>query len=615
MKFSFSHLFLSFILISFISINKIKGQNKSTNITSFSEIEKTQFQIPFAKKNANSNKEIALTDINLSTNEILTFDFTINKSVENNNECRSCAASAGFIIDGCHFIVENNKKDLRIYVGYKKKEKLPYYVIHRFAENITLNVFIKKHLNNFEWVVQAPYKTIGSTIDFELNAEPDNKITYTPVKGNLLSYSIVNSKIIQGKLPNYSSASLHPLFKYKNTAISKYDWDEPASKYLTLEKTNGKLTTNEIEGLKNYLIEYQLPTHNYMNYYFRKRMNSYMMEWVFDKTGDTKLVDKSIQVAQRAIDYRNDNFGQYKISYNRGIAPLWPNYKEVEVYEDGSIGLVPGASTFAGLPSITVPIRIIANNPKLWKQKYEGRSYYEIAMELIDEALKTIDYTYEIFVGDDNLIRYPHTLLRKEWHGKVYIYNRVFPVISGSIPLIEALEKFQIKAEKIKQIDNVNQSMINYLKNDMVFYGTNNVQYIKYPYSQAAQDKNPDKDHVEDFMHGSFDSRDFQLFYISKRYGFEEKYVQAMANTLVDKVAKENGKFSGRMDGSAKAKYFKTPIAYDGFIWYAKYNPKILDIIVNLIIDKDIAVQNNIWDAYCLYEILKLKESITSEKE
>lgn len=605
----FTILFFSFILITLFSGNGVKSQNKSIDIPFFSKIANNQFQIPFVDGDNKGMIEANLEKVNLNVDESLTFKFLIKKSAEDNNECRGCVASAGFIVDGCHFIIENNKKDLRIYVGYEALEKLSYYVIHRFAENVTLEIYIKRHLNKFEWVVQAPFNTIGDTVSYISNNAPNIKVAYSAVKGNFIFYSIGNLEISNTTLPNYKAAVLHPLVKHKNTAISKYDWDEPAAKYLVLENSNGELTSNELEGLKNYLLEYQLPTHNYMNYYFRKRMNSYMMEWVFEKTGDTKLIDKAIQVAQRAIDYRNDNFGEYKISYNREIAPLWPNYKEVEVYEDGSIGLVPGASAFAGLPSITVPIRIIANNSDLWEQKYEGRTYYEMALELIDEALKTIDYTYDVFVENDNLIRYPNTLLRPEWHGKVYIYNRVFPIISGSIPLIEALELFKIKAEKVQQMDNVNQAMIHYLMNDMTFYGTSDVQYLRYPYSQAAQDKNPNKEQVEDFMHGSFDSRDFQLFYKSKRYGFDEKHVQAMANTLIDIVAKDNGEFSMRMDGKAKAKAFKTPISYDGFIWYAKYRPEVYTIIVKHIIDKEIAVQNNIWDVYCLYEILKLKEN------
>lgn len=587
---------------------KSESQLKEIELTFLNQIEKNYYQIPYNEEKGEKLIVKPIPTILIGNSEVLTFEFIVTKAVDENKECRGCISEAGFIVDGCKFLVQNNKKDLRIYVGYGEIEEQPYYIIHRFAENISLKVYIEKNNKEFNWAIKTPYKTIGSTIKCKQNDKSEIELIYAPVAGNSLSYFLGNPGISKEKLPEHVPAELHPLYKYKDSAISKYDWNEPAAKYLVLENIEGEITENEIQGIKQYLLEYQLPTHNYMNYYFRKRMNSYMMEWLYKKTADKALLDKAIQVAQRAIEYRNDNFGRYKISYDREIAPLWPNYKEVEVYEDGTVGLVPGASAFAGLPAVTVPIRIIAKNPELWEQKLNGKTYYEIALGLIDEALKTIDYTYDVFVGDDNLIRYPNTLLREEWHGKVYIYNRVFPVISGSIPLIEAMERFDIHKDKIEQINKVNQSMLDYLKSDMTFYGTDDVPYVSYPYSQAAQDKNPDKEQVEDFMHGSFDSRDFQLFYLSGRYDFNEKFVYAMANTLVDRVAKGNGKFSDRIDGNAKAKLFKTPISYDGFIWYAKYRPEVYDLIIHHIINEEIAVKNKVWDVYCLYEILKLKD-------
>jgi len=608
MKFSTSFIYPLFIFIFLFQCRISKGQHKEIELTFLKKSEHNLYSIPFVKENGRKQIKTNIPGVSIDKSEVLTFEFIVSKTGDQKDECRECISDAGFVVDGCKFIVQNNIKDLRIYVGYGVLDELPYYIINRFTENGSFKIYIKKHNNEFEWVVESPNKTVGATIKIEDKAKTDLKLIYTPVEGNILSYFIGNPEVSMDSLPVYDSAELHPLFKYNETAISKYDWSEPAAKHLVLENIDGQLTKNEINGLKSYLLEYQLPTHNHMNYYFRKRMNSYMMEWLYKKTKEGALVDKAIQLAQRAIEYRNDNFGKYKISYNRRVAPLWPNYKEVEVYEDGSIGLVPGASAFAGLTCITVAIRIIAENQGLWEQKYNGVTYYNIALRLVDEALKTIDYTYDVFVGEDNLIRYPNTMLRKEWRGKVFIYNRVFPIISGSIPLVEAMEKFSINKDKIKQIDKVNQSMIDYLKSDMTFYGPDNVPYLKYPYSQAAQEKNQGKEQVEDFMHGSFDSRDFQLIYLSGRYNFNEKYIQAMANTLVERVAKGNGKFSDRMDGNAKAKAFKTPISYDGFIWYAKYRPEIYELIIHHIINDEISVNNKVWDAYCLYEILKLKD-------
>ncbi|VGO18185.1 hypothetical protein [Pontiella sulfatireligans] len=288
------------------------------------------------------------------------------------------------------------------------------------------------------------------------------------------------------------------------------------------------------------------------------------------------------------------------------LQPVWPNYKELEVYKDGSHGLAPGASGFAGVPMIAIPVRMITENPSVWDLKYEVKTYRDIALELASEAQKTLDYTYEVFVGDDNLIRYPETMQRSEWHGNVYIYNRVFPVMSGAIPLAEAYEIFGIHSDSVKKIDAVNQAMIDFLVADMTFHAVNGAECVRYPYSDEAQEKNPEQS--EDFTHGSFDSRDFQLFYQSGRYDFGERYVQAMANTLVEVLDKGKGEFAERLNGKGTAKK-GTPISYDGYIWYAAYRPEVYDIIIDHVLKNNIALKDSRYDSYCLFEILKLKDS------
>ncbi|TKG89383.1 hypothetical protein EYV94_25495 [Puteibacter caeruleilacunae] len=584
-----------------------KTEGKKLSLEKLTVMDDGFYRLPKAK-GSKVMKEVL--DVTCGDGDVLSLDFKVDKASKDDFENRGCVAAAGYRIDGCNFIVDNNKKDLRIYVGYGDHTKSPYYIINRHTERNKVTLHVKKISNGFEWMVEGVHKNIGNTIEKESKSKKGVDFVYVPVNSGELNYSVGNLTIGAFDRWTYEEGELHPLFKYEATAVNKYDWEEPAAKHLVLEDAKGKLTEKELNGLEKYLLGYELPRHNHMNYYFRKRMNSYMMEWVYEQTNNIKLVDRAIEVARRAIHYRNDNFGKYKISYDRSVAPLWPNFKEVEVYEDGTTGLVPGAATFAGLPTISVAVRMIASHQDLWNKSYQGVSYKEIAMGLIDEALKTIDYTYDVFVGEDNLIRYPNTLLRKEWHGRVYIFNRVFPVISGSIPLVEAMEKFGIREDKVKEIDAVNQAMIDYLKSEMVFYGNERKQCLRYPYSQALKEKAALKGavQVEDFTHGSFDSRDFQLFYKSGRYNFGENIIKAMANTLADLVVKGDGKFAGTMSGKGKAKSFGTPISFDGFIWYAQYRPELYDSLINHILDNGVAKKNGVYDVYCLYEILKMKE-------
>lgn len=397
------------------------------------------------------------------------------------------------------------------------------------------------------------------------------------------------------------------------TESPKYNWDDPAAGNLVLNSRFGDLTSNEIEGLKAFVLNYPLPTHNGMNYYFRNRSYTYMMEWLYEKDSDIALLNRAINVARTCIAYRNDNicsidtgYTCYAIDYSRTIAPVWPNYKKDVEIHDGVDCLDPGAGSFAGVPVITVPIRMIANNLEIWNQQFEGETYRDIASELIDEALLTVDYTYETMVGSDNLIRYSNLVNRTDWHGYVFIYNRVFPIISGTIPLIEAFETFNINADKIAKIDSVNNAMMDFFIGDITFYTTNGNEVLYFPYGDVAQNVNNRP--AEDLLHGSLDSRDLQYIYKSKRYCFNEKHVQALANTIVEVVYQGNGKFTDNIDGTGGATKGSL-ISFDGYIWLASYRAELHEFIIDHILDNNMAIKNKVYDAVSLFEILKLKES------
>ena len=569
---------------------------------------KGEFIIPSGK--SSTLKVLKFKDnFSLEKGEIFMFDLIISKNGDSKFECRNCNSSVGIKINKAKFIIENTKKDLRIYAGNGKAKQLPYYIIDSYSQKIKVTLFIKRNNNGIKWVVKTPKKTIGEFLKVDFTKSDKPKFVYIPVKGDEIQYKVSNFNVSEKDLPTFTKAELHPLVKFKATTSDKKDWDSKAAKNLVLEENYGPISLNELKGFEKYLLDFKLPKHNHLNYYFRKRMNSYMLEWLFAKNKNEALLNKSIEFAQRAIDYRNDNFGKYKVSFDRSIAPIWPNYKEVEVYENGETGLVPGASVFSGLAPITVAIRIIANNPALWDKKFNGVTYKEIATKFIKEAFKTIDYSYKVFVRDeDNLLKYPTTLLRKEWHNKLFIYNRVFPLLTGSIPLVEALEKFNLYPEKIKEIDKVNQAMINRLKKDITFYNVNGKECMKYPYSEVMKEKKPDKN--EDFTHGAFDSRDFQLFYLSNRYGYSKRYVDAMANTLVEVVYKKDKGFTYDIAGNGKIRKKHSLISYIGYIWYATYREEVKDVIIKHVLDNKIVFKNDRYDSYFIYEMLKLKERL-----
>lgn len=417
-------------------------------------------------------------------------------------------------------------------------------------------------------------------------------------------------------IPFLTIAQIRNMDFINATEGPKYNWDLEASKHLVLENRFGNVTDNELAGLKAYLLDYPLPTHNGTNYYFRNRSYSYMMEWIFKQDQDLAILNKAIDFARACISYRNDNICKvddrytcYAIDFSRTQGPVWPNYKKDIEIHNGVDVLDPGAGVFGGVPVISVPARMIAENHAIWEQSYDGKTYNTIANELIEEALLTIDYTYESMVGADNLIRYSDVVNRDDWPGFVFIYNRVFPVMSGAIPLVEALEIFGTHREKISKIDNVNQSMLDYFIDDMTIYEKDGNEVLYYPYSDVAQSKN--SKHAQDFVHGSLESRDLQLLFISERYEFPERYVQAIANTIVDVCYLGNGQFANRLDGTGTNS--SSIIGFDGYIWYARFRSEIKEIVIDHILDKGFAKQGGVYDAVSLFEIFKLKSGSIAE--
>jgi len=403
----------------------------------------------------------------------------------------------------------------------------------------------------------------------------------------------------------------------ESTVSPKNSYDDPAGSYVVLDNRYGNLTENEINGLTSFFLNYKLPTHNYKNYYFRNRIYSYMAEWLYEKqTNNEAILQKAIDVAKRCVEYRNDNicsvnnkFKCYAIDFSRTVAPVWPNYKKKIKVHNGVESLTPGAGALAGIPVLSVSVRMIANSPELWNRRYKGKTYRQIASELIDEALYTVNYIYKTMVGNDNLIKYTNLVNTKDWPGYVFIYNRVLPVTSRTIPLIEALEIFNEKPNKVAKIDRVNNAMIDFLIDDMTFYKKNGKEVMYFPYSDVAQ--NVKGKPSEDFIHGSFDSRDFQLIYQSERYNFGDRHMRAMANTLTEVTHTGYGKFTGDLDGNGDTAK-TSDIAFDGYFWYARYEPEVKKIIIDYILDNNIAKEGSIYDAVTIYEILKLKDKSVS---
>jgi hypothetical protein len=163
--------------------------------------------------------------------------------------------------------------------------------------------------------------------------------------------------------------------------------------------------------------------------------------------------------------------------------------------------------------------------------------------------------------------------------------------------------KEKLTKNRIQKMEEVNDTMVDHLLDVMQFYNCNDKECIELPDSKTMRIKKPNS--AEDFTHGAFDFRDFQIIYTSKKYKMEERTMSAMTNTLIEAVHDKNKGFAAYLDGRGKHRMNYSLISY---IWYTSFNPKINTIIINHLLENDIVSKNHRLDSSFIFEILKLKE-------
>lgn len=562
--------------------------------------------------------ELMLEDIQLAVGETVAVDFVVEyTSADPNDSNRGAEGGGGIMVGDRMVLLENTKKDLRVLVrdrtGKTDASKLPYYAVWGNVDEGRFTLQVHRTADKLQWLVKGGKVNCRASLQFKpMKSKVRLGLAISPAPKKGKAYSLTNLRKGRAELADAPPAPLHPLIVHKPRHDYKYDWDFPPAKNLVLDSVQGALTAREIQGVENYLLEYIMPENGWMNYYFRRRYVAYMYEWAFEKTGNVRLVEKAVDFANTALDSRNDRYGEYELSYG-GVGPIWPNYKEVQFRDDGTMELVPGAGAFGGLACMTVPVRLIANHPEIWEKTYNAKTFRQIADELAEASWETIDYCNSVFRGEDNVLRYPDYLMRKEWRGEVLIYNRVFPLLTGAIPLAEAYEKLGLHPERVETIDAVNGAMIDYWQSTVTRRQEEDGKtYINYPYSAMRLAYDPDSS--EDVGHGSFDSRDFQLFYQSGRYNFTETDARGMADTIADVVSLGDGTFTARLIGDPKKveKNYTYLSGLEGYIWYARYRPKLYGEVVQYILDTILAGKNP--DSRVYWEIYKLKEPLKKER-
>lgn len=391
-----------------------------------------------------------------------------------------------------------------------------------------------------------------------------------------------------------------PTQKYNLVGGPKNDSGE-LSHLLLLKSTTDPVSQEEIKALENYLFAYPLPRANIQNYHFRRMYVPAMLEWVFERTKNPALVEHAIRMAYSTAAHRNDRFGAENLN-GQGPLPLWPHYRGSK-WEDGKLIVPTSIADTSAISWLTVPARIIARHPELWDKTLDGATYKQIALDLIREAFKTTDWVMKDFRDPaTNLLKSPDYWV-SEPKGEVPQWNRVFPFMTGTIPLIEALEAFHIEPQRAAMLDKVNGAMIDFFWTNVRRTETDGHVLYLYPYGVARLKDSADQ--VEDFGHGSFDGRCLEVFYESGRYHFTKEQVQNLADTVAF-CCRGPGSFTKRLNGSGLEKPNYDYIAgMEGHIWYAAYRKEIKTCLVDYLFAR---LNPDKLDSCPVWEILKLRE-------
>ena len=423
----------------------------------------------------------------------------------------------------------------------------------------------------------------------------------------------IGEKFLQASLTPASLKALamvptpqDPTTKYALAGGPKND-DAKMALPLVLKSTTGPVTDEEIKGLDQYLLAYPLPRANIKNYHFRRLYVPAMLEWTYERTKNPALVVCAIRMAYSTAAHRNDRFGAEDI-LGQGPLPLWPHYRDSS-WQNGKLSLSAGIADTAAIAWLTTPARLIARHPELWDKTLDGVTYKHIAFDLIREAFKTTDFVMKDFRQPASQLLICPDYWISEPKNEVPQWNRVFPFMSGTIPLIEALEAFHIEPARAAMLDQTNGAMIDFFWSKVRKIEANGKTVYVYPYGVARLKDNPDQ--VEDFGHGGFDGRCLETFHHCGRYNFSSEQAQHLADTIA-LCCHAPGIFSSRLDGGAppRSKKSKKLEKYtyldglEGMIWYAAYRPEIHRNLV----DYFFSDWKGKLDSGPVWEILKLRE-------
>ena len=454
---------------------------------------------------------IANKDYEINKNEALRISMFINPG-KNNSETPAITLAGG----STEISLQAVDRDICVLANGKNK-----LVELDQSEKAHVSLILENLGNkNYKWLlISGGEKFWGEFISsdersqkagFSVSMQKSNELTIESFEKGKIKNRAYNHCIKAHWLPH--EAELPQVYlKYDNKEINGVE-------HLKLNGLNGKVTQQELNGLKEYLIERPLLTTNYQNTIFASWTKAYFMEWVYDNTLDIQLLNRLIEQSRSLLKYRDDNYGKYptRISDSEAVFTKgWSHFRGICYVKEKPVkNMMDIASLGTGINYPAAAAKTIAKHPQLWEKRYQGVSYKEIAHEMLHIVNESWDFVIQHYYDDKtNLLLSPDYGAEPE--GFVPQWNRLFPLMSAGNTLVDAYNLLNEKNEKALKIDTILKATFEHFWVNSRIQTVNNKPVLLFPYG-VYRWKN-ETNHSEDGGHFGFDLRGFRVFHESGR--------------------------------------------------------------------------------------------------
>ncbi|VGO18177.1 hypothetical protein [Pontiella sulfatireligans] len=488
----------------------------------------------------------------------------------------------GIVVDGVSFTITQPSEGL--YLGLKGKQ----YDLNRELINdgditLTISRGAGKDKNTLYWYVSDEGLSMGGQTELENMPEEARfglsfNIGYREVLKHVSFSDFRYGDLSPDERPAASIAELTIKSRLPPAASNK-------TKPL-LENPEGPLTKKEAEKLVEWALNEPGQWSNHANRMLSGHRNLYRVYRVYDASGDVRILNHLMDIAEMALDSRNDRnevIGSHKCLTGRKdgkwtgeVLPSWPHFsgwqvQDGEKYYYGDVG-----EDAAGVHYLAVAARAIAETPEVWNTKVDGseQTYLDKAKLYVNEAIFTVETCIIPRYIEPETLEFVYQFrrnlpgVRTLDEGGYVPFNRYWHVPIAFLALCPAMEILDIESDKVGTYDRIAQISIDRWLKSMDYYEKDGLELFDYPYSYPSQtifEKDPavwnympeffEGFPSEDLGHLGCDASQLYIFHVSPRVHVPEDVLRKLANTLLVNAPRDADDFMAyRLNGSGRGR-------------------------------------------------------------